>query len=1269
MTKLSLLKYQAVHFLLTHIYLLTLISRILGSLDTFSEIKCEHEAANLIWRNTPAYSFDDVKAMAWYKGKDSLIATWMEGKGFVEYAPYIGRLMQIGETGIKIKTANRSDSGTYWLSLTLASVDHKLEAATSLEVKVAPSSECKPRITRAGSIMMAELPPEGCGTPYLTPKWKRTDMTVSQDLNNSSRLDLGSKPEPGEYMVCAEGESAKCYEGNMSDLCTKYNIWRDGPSDNLLTVILPGVLVSVLIITLLAVAIWFKGGVIRKRCRKKDETIKEDRNISSKEANTFNDFEMSTTDTVSKKSSTEVKPKTKFGKGLTNIQNHLKEMYDTMTNIPLSPFDDNISVNVTELYIKIHLEKVELADVDVCDSSSSSNMPRDRQPLISKDEDKQGNLFRPIFIFGDCGSGKTTWCKHLVQCWLQTSDENDANIQSLNLPDIRHFQILLYLPLQFSDNDLSFQELLEKYIFNDKSAYLEFVMNFVENSSRNVLIIMDGVDVNREQSKVISRLLHEKLVSSCTVIVTSRPSSLKMLYDTCDDKTEQLILFRIRKMDINDSKIYARRLVESINRLHGKNLIFENFWDFAEHLQVQSLLRVPYMCQLLMYIWMINKNNFIEVTDVLLEFINQYIRHALSDHSRKVRIDKSFGSKYMEVNKYITKLNKWPLLIKYSHLLYVLSRVAAAMLTSEVEKNNRELKLPKVFSITDEDRLDIEAVCKTGLLTELLSLSANKTVSSLLFSDIIICEFFVSVFVALQEGKDCDFIVSSGSSCLQNSMIIHMLFQLSNTVTKCILVKARKNLKTENTDYMSCDGSSHSNKSITYSITEKNFGIKPVSWLQWLMYKKEPNENKFLFLTTALHFIDSLISLVLEDHGNNVKLVFWLPFLKTLETLRLNINNCSLLLCKEWHAKTQSALKEVVIQSVHINKGSLELLIKSLSLSTSLERLEITPALPVTEHNDIIPETSELAHFTWIQLAQMIKENKKLKSLKLSNLSFIGEVDTVVSNLNLYANLEIVELSNLSNVTQHTSSLLNTPGLSRVKDTNHKLPDKINLKVLVLEKLTLLHSPINFMFRWTKNGETHIVKNYLKVLRLSAVDMPSVSWEKLGNQLGLLKLSEFHLLNVSPKGSAQILLDGIGKCDELEQISIINMDTGEIAPYFTFLKYLKGLSSLHIELMNFAGSSSTPLFEGIRECKKLTKLSFCKTTVGVIPEKVSFDLQHLSELTVDSVRITEEQESLYWLLEAFISCKNLKTLSLKDVKARDIPKELSNRKTLKIDIE
>ncbi|KAK3596772.1 hypothetical protein CHS0354_038773 [Potamilus streckersoni] len=142
-----------------------MISLTLGSSESVSETKCEYEDVILIWRNKPAYSYNDVKAMAWYKEK-YLIATWEEGKGFKEYSPYIGRLMQIRETGIKLKASKRSDSGSYWLSLTLASIRDTLEA-------IAPSSKCKPNITEEGSVLKAKVPSDGCGTPALSPKWKK----------------------------------------------------------------------------------------------------------------------------------------------------------------------------------------------------------------------------------------------------------------------------------------------------------------------------------------------------------------------------------------------------------------------------------------------------------------------------------------------------------------------------------------------------------------------------------------------------------------------------------------------------------------------------------------------------------------------------------------------------------------------------------------------------------------------------------------------------------------------------------------------------------------------------------------------------------------------------------------------------------------------------------------------------------------------------------------------------------------------------------------
>ncbi|KAK3584970.1 hypothetical protein CHS0354_009661 [Potamilus streckersoni] len=52
--------------------------------------------------------------------------------------------------------------------------------------------------------------------------WLRLRYDTVEFLQQSSSvLDMGTNPKPGEYEACAEGESATCYKGNISDLCSR----------------------------------------------------------------------------------------------------------------------------------------------------------------------------------------------------------------------------------------------------------------------------------------------------------------------------------------------------------------------------------------------------------------------------------------------------------------------------------------------------------------------------------------------------------------------------------------------------------------------------------------------------------------------------------------------------------------------------------------------------------------------------------------------------------------------------------------------------------------------------------------------------------------------------------------------------------------------------------------------------------------------------------------------------------------------------------------
>ncbi|KAL3869580.1 hypothetical protein ACJMK2_042248 [Sinanodonta woodiana] len=1240
MRKVSSVEYHAVHVLLAYLSVSVLISLTFGSLDSVSESMCEYEDANLIWRNAPTYSLSDVKAMAWYKGKGSLIATWLEGKEFMEYHPYIGRLMQIGETGIKIRTANRSDSGIYWLSLTLASVDRKLEAATYLEVKVAPSKLCKPKITQEGPLIKADLPPEDCGIPHLRTKWKRNNMIITQE-NSSSFLDTRTDLEPGEYVACAEGESATCYKGNISDLCSTHTI----PTSHhvLLVIGIPLLIVVVMTAIIIPVLVLC---IRRIRGRKPTgghvERSAEKENITDKEQKKSNNYEMSTIADAPVEILKAEQPKTKRRVMLSDIKKYLKGLYEGLVTVPLSPVGEGDNyANISDVYVNIALNKVEISDLNDEESNVSYGTRRDNEPLIYNKEVPRNNKnqFSPILIFGDCGSGKSTWCKHLVQSWLLGADIKDNNI-GLILPKLKKIKILLYLPLQFSDRGISFKDLLKKHIFKEIQSYLDFVMNYVKTNSQEVLLVMDGLDIIQENIKSILDILRNKRMSLSTVILTSRPASLKLLQDSCHVKIEQLMLYRVCKMTPEESMSYASNVLDYINRLHSKNFKFVNFWRFTKQLHVNDLLNVPYICLVLLHVWMKNETRFIEITDILFDIVRFYLHRATSDQQRKKCIEDASDIRSTNVHNDMTIFSKWNVQNEHIYILHSLSRIAAQIIFSQVEREPIQLNVPQIFSISDEDDSDLQCICETGLLTEPLSLSADTKISDMSFPDRLILEFFVSMFIALRKGKDCDFVLSRMTASVENSMILHILYQLSDTLTNKIIHKAIKKFRKENTTTMGEEKHNDLNEKCRFFITSNK--TSPVIWLKSLMCNDALNASKLLFLSTTLQCIDTITTLELTNNENNVNLVFQLPFLPVLKILTLDINNCTLLLCKEWGNNLPCELKQVVIKSVNINCVTLSVLNSTLSFCAGLEKMELCPSVVWMDDDINVRKRTDVDSYSWNKLSKHIENYTKLKILELQNLILPGEVETLLSRLNRYQNLEILTLTNVSSTSQERPSL--SPSCYTDKDDDVRPYTKVNLTELSLEKLKLKQSPFDVLFNPATNGKP--IENNINKLSITALELPETLWATLGSQIGNLSITEFNLSNVNPGDYLQNLLDGISESKTLDHLSLSKIGTGKMIPSFTFLHKMRTLSQLKLRYVKLDGSSARSLFKEICECKQLQNLSLCNIDVEELPETLTSvqTLTKLSELTVYKVKITEGSQSLTDILNAFSKCESLQTI-------------------------
>ncbi|KAL3868599.1 hypothetical protein ACJMK2_041400, partial [Sinanodonta woodiana] len=632
---------------------------------------------------------------------------------------------------------------------------------------------------------------------------------------------------------------------------------------------------------------------------------------------------------------------------LPEIQNYLRGLYTDMTMVSLSPTGKGNFVDVSEVYIDLDFQQMETRDLQLTETdpawtSSYKVSASNDDARIEKGHDQR---LSPIIIIGCSGSGKSTWCKHIVHCWSELSRNDNANVQDINLPYLGKYQILLYLPLKSSDRGRSFQELLEHYLFQKQPEYLKTVIKYIHdtNNPQSVLILIDGFDTIGENGEPMSELLDHKLLFSSTVIFTCRPISLKPIIDAYAVISIQLELFKVCQIPPERSAAFASKVLRRLNT-HNKESDINTFLTFARNLHVQSLLELPYLCLMLLFVWMENKHAYIEITDILLRIVEHILQTEERDTRCNEKILKLSRRNSPKIHTNIKKLDDR--FVNIRNLMYELSMTTEEIFLHKSNILSNEEKLFHKTTARGMDTLPFEVLHDIGLITVLVRLK-----STVPFTNTLIYQLFVSMAIAFKKGYVFEHIVSDLTVALKHSMIIHMLWQFSPTLGKEIFVKLRK-LQNKKHEKLSVG---KLKKKFRYSITKLSKGdnYHQLTYLQLLMYKGDLDDEKLLFLTNALRSMNSLTSLVLENNENNDELVFWLPCHQSLEKLELNINKCTLLLCPEWNKLIPMKLKEIIIKSVIISGRDIDVLGKALR-SCNLRKFEMFPTVVRTGDFEIV---------------------------------------------------------------------------------------------------------------------------------------------------------------------------------------------------------------------------------------------------------------------------------------------------------------------------
>ncbi|KAL3872625.1 hypothetical protein ACJMK2_035840 [Sinanodonta woodiana] len=1141
---------------------------------------CESQDANLLFPNTPTNYTSDIKAKTWNKESGIRLASWMASTDFIANRLYGDRLMPIGENSIKIRNATRDDTGSYTLVQTSGSTQNFLKFTVHLEVLVPPTNQCIPNITQKGDSLYAMLPLDGCGIPRLIPNW--TSGTQKRISNDISVLDLTLGTRTESYIACAEGNSKRCSEVDPSNLCKLYTVSESRRQENINTVwLILVIIVIIIIIGAGAVLLYCK--IIKKKSSRRGED----------NSFTENDAEMALIDS-----------------GLRDAKSYLIDQYKKLKTVAISPCNDENHVDISQVFCELEIRRLGTED-NVSKNVTTAN-------VIFRSIGAKDNRPISVMIIGECGSGKSTWCKHIVHQWCQYHDNKQSisEKKDTNIPDFAMYEILLYIPLKKRLENSSFMEHVQHTLFANATSHYTAIMRYISEQPESVLLLIDGLDEVTCSLDPMVNLLKEEKTYPYSIVLTSRPSGLECLHEQA---VTSLRLFEIHGMSLESSKDYAMKVLDILGRTRGEKLNVDHFWKFANRFQVLNMCYNPFLCLSLIFIWIESKAVSPDVTYVVLMIVEYYLRRAMNREWYKATIEKVLEQQQVDISGLMPRTKNIKYLRGYGYLIKVISGIAQTnwhlKMDADIDKTSIEME-----TMT----LDIKVCLQTGIVLKTFRNTLERTDSCLIFSHPLLFDLFVALSIAYEKGEPFRRCITTKKAVIDNIYMIQMLCQVAPNSGQELISNISKIFETCNKeDEYETDEESEQN--IICNIVcnnPKRHGGEQVQWLRTLMFMDQMSNGKLTILAEGLKFTNNLTVFILKVSENRNELIFRLPILSKLQELEVDIENCTLVIDEEPKCNKENCLVlgKVIIRSVNMDVKTTECIVEAVSHCKYLHTLELCP------NNDLDAQMSAISStktcYGWGRLAESIKDMGKLNTVRLHNLHIRECLPALIESLCRCPTIEILDLRNINEIdTKETLKVnnVNDRDLSGCKHQEARQSE--NSKIL------------------------KVVPNETgKILQLTNNSMSEKSWQILSAQLEYMSPLTLHIERFHQ--SIRVVNDvfqGIGKCKGLNTLTICNMHTGNHPVYFYYLKQLQKLTKCTLSNITMPNSSWKELSEFLARFKKLEELSLSQLELT----NCFIELHKLAKVKLLELREVHLEDKLWAKVgDEVMKLSNLETLEL-----------------------
>ena len=447
-----------------------------------------------------------------------------------------------------------------------------------------------------------------------------------------------------------------------------------------------------------------------------------------------------------------------------NLQEALIEEYKRIGfEVPLSPIydglnDDLLKVNIDELYTDLVIE--------VRDKKKGVPLKSYKDIFRMK-----GRTNRTIFLKGEAGVGKTTWCNRLLHAWVKTHDKNrgksgdddspTSEALSDNVKDleeaISQFDYLFLVPLRHVKGKTSIKDVIFSTLLERLANMKDIVDTVFKHHSIKILILLDGIDEYKHD------LSYEGL-NQCTVITTTRPWKYDQVCASNPGRKVDMVLNLKGLDDIGISKLiekvyiaFQRHASSDMPTSQGEGMkgIVSAFERNVERCGLNGALKVPLTLIILLETYLENSSLSPSMTGNLVRLLEVLIRRGKqkipqSDLERAVRNSKekhSLGSTAALFAENET-------LSDYASLLQKLSKLAFGGILNSKKEETLLFSKKQLCQVFSEDELNV--CLQFGLLSQSRVTSLLKEPkTSLSFYHKLIHEFFAAAWIVYSsEARD-----------------------------------------------------------------------------------------------------------------------------------------------------------------------------------------------------------------------------------------------------------------------------------------------------------------------------------------------------------------------------------------------------------------------------------------------------------------------------------------------------------------------------------